>query len=154
MRWTGHYALDQALPGVAVPVRIYRIPISTWRSICVWGRLSPTLHKSRQHLAARLQQRVADDNLQKPLQPFSPVLNHIVREAVRKDLAGQRRDRDARRLALEYIAEGFELAVAAAHRRALQLKGGDVGAHNNLVGGVHAPADAVGHGIADLRVVW
>jgi len=61
-----------ALPCIAVPVRI--------------------LHKRAQHLAAGLQQRMADDDLQEALQTFSSVLDYVVAEAVGKYLAGQRRD--------------------------------------------------------------
>lgn len=101
-----------------------------------------TLYKCRQHLTARLQQWMSNDNLQEPLQPLPPVLNHIVREAVGQDLARQRGYRDARRLALENVSEGFEFVVAATYRRRLELEGGDVGAHYDFVCRVHSAADA------------
>lgn len=47
-----------------------------------------TLHKRPQHLTPSLQQWVSHYNLQKPLQSFPSVLDHIVREPIREDLAG------------------------------------------------------------------
>ena len=47
-----------------------------------------TLHESCENLAPSLQQWVADDDLQESLQPFAAVLDHVVTEAVGKDLAG------------------------------------------------------------------
>jgi hypothetical protein len=49
-----------------------------------------TLYECCQNLAASLQQWVASYYLQKALQARPSVLNHIVREAIREDLAGQR----------------------------------------------------------------
>ena len=86
-----------------------------------------TLHKGGEHFAARLQQRVANDNLQKALQALSAVLDHVVGEAVGEDLAGQRGDGDARRLALQDVAKRLKLAVPAADRRRLELEGGEIG---------------------------
>ena len=92
------------------------------------------------------------DNLQETLQTLAAVLDDVVAEAVRKDLAGQRGDGDARALALEDVAEVLEVRVAAAHDRVLQLEGGDVGAADDLVRGVHVPRRAVGLGVADLEL--
>lgn len=108
------------------------------------------LHKRGQHLTARLQQRMADDDLQEALQALAAVLDDVVAEAVRKDLAGQRRDGDAAALALEDVAKVLKVGVAAAHARGLELEGGNVGAAEDLVAGVHGAADAVGLGVADL----
>lgn len=108
------------------------------------------MHKTGQHLASRLQQGMADDNLQEALQPISTMLNHVIAEPVRKDLAGQLRDRDARTLPLQDVPEVFEIRVAASHATVLQLEGRDVRPADDLVVGVHLAADAVGLWIADL----
>ena len=78
------------------------------------------------------------------------MLNHIVAEPIRKHLARQRRYRDAGALSLEDVAEVFKVRVAPADGRRLELKGGDVGAAEDFVGGVHGAAEAVGLGVADL----
>lgn len=85
---------------------------------------------------------MAHHYLQEPLEPFPSVLNHVIGKAVREDFARKWWDSDARRLSLEDITEGFEFAVAAAYRRRLELEGGNVGAHYDFVGCVHATADS------------
>lgn len=95
---------------------------------------------------------MTSNNLQETLQTLAAVLDDVVAEAVRKDLAGQRGDGDARALALEDVAEVLEVGVAATHDRVLQLEGGDVGAADDLVRGVHVPGCAVGLGVADLEL--
>lgn len=80
---------------------------------------------------------MARNNLQKPLQPFPPVLNHLIAKAIREYLSGQRRDRDTRRLALENVAEVFEIGVPATNDRLFEFEGGDVGSTDNFVGSVH-----------------
>lgn len=65
------------------------------------------------------------------------MLNDVVAEAVRKDLSRQRRDGDARALALQDVAEILEVGVAPAHAAMLQLEGGNVGPADDLVVGVH-----------------
>lgn len=92
-------------------------------------------------------------NLQEPLEPLAPVLNHIITEPVCEYLTRQRGNGDARTLALEDITEVLEVGVAAAHNRVLELEGGNVGAADDLVGGVHVSGCAVGLGIADLGVL-
>jgi hypothetical protein len=94
---------------------------------------------------------MANDNLQEPLQALPAMLNHVIAKPVREHLPRQRRDRHARALALEDVAEVFEVAVAAPHAAVAQLEGGDVGAAEDLVVGVHAAADAVGAGVFDLE---
>lgn len=89
-------------------------------------------------------------NLQEPLQPLPPVLNHIIAKTVRKHLPRQRRYGHARRLALEDVAEVLKVAVAPAHGRVLELEGGDVGAAHDFVVGVHGARCAVGLGVFDL----
>lgn len=79
------------------------------------------------------------------------MLNHIVAEAVREHLAWQRGDGDARTLALQDVAEVFEVRVAAAHAAMAQLEGGDVGATYDLVVCVHAPTYAVCARVLDLE---
>lgn len=93
---------------------------------------------------------MAHDDLQEALQALPPMLNDIVAEAVREDLPRQRRDRDARALALQDVAEVLEVAVPAAHAAVPQLEGRDVGAAQDLVVRVHAAAHAVGARVLDL----
>ena len=96
---------------------------------------------------------MTDDDLQEALQPLAAVLDDVVGEAVREDLARQRRDGDAGGLALEDVAEVLEVGVAPADGRGAQLEGGDVGAHDDLVRRVHVAACAVGLGVFDLFAV-
>lgn len=70
---------------------------------------------------------MADDDLEEALQPPPPLLDHAVVEAVQVDLARQRRDADARRLALQEVTEDFEVGVAPADLRAAEFEGWDVG---------------------------
>lgn len=112
---------------------------------------SLTLDKAGQNLTASLQKRMSHHNLQEPLQTFPPMLNHIVAKAVREHLAWQRWDRDPRALALQDVAEVFEVRVAAAHAAMAQLEGGDVGATYDLVVCVHAPTYAVRARVLDLE---
>lgn len=90
------------------------------------------------------------DDLQKALEALAAVLDDVVTEPVGEDLAGQRGDGDTGTLALQDIAEVLKVGVAAAHHRVLQLEGGDVGAADDLVRGVHIPGGAVCLGIANL----
>lgn len=89
-------------------------------------------------------------NLQKPLQPLPPMLNHIIAKPVRKHLPRQRRYGHARGFALEDVAEVFKVRVAPAHGRVLELEGGDVGAADDFVVGVHGAGCAVGLRVFDL----
>lgn len=89
-------------------------------------------------------------NLQEPLQALAAVLDHIVAEPVREYLARQWRDGDARAFALEDVAEVLEVGVATAHDGVLEFEGWDVGAADDLVGGVHVAGCAVCLGVADL----
>lgn len=110
------------------------------------------MNEARQDLAARLQQRMARDNLQEPLQALPSMLDNVVAEAVGEDLARQRRDGDTGALALEDVAKVLKVGVPAAHAAALELEGWDVCAAENLVGCVHVPAEAVGLRVADLNL--
>lgn len=125
------------LPSIPVPVRI--------------------LYKARQYLTPRLQEWMPGNNLQKPLQPFPAMLDDVVTEPIRKHLPGQWRNSDPRALTLEDIAEVFEVGVAAAHDGVLQFEGGDIGAADDLVRGVHVPGCAMRLGVSDLNfeeVLW
>jgi len=83
------------------------------------------------------------------------VLDHIVAEAIRKDLSGQGWDRDPRALPLKYVAEVFKVRVAAAHAGLPQFEGGDVGLAEDLVVRVHGAADTVRAWVLDLAErVW
>lgn len=93
---------------------------------------------------------MAHHDLQELLQALPPALDDIVAETVRKHLPRQRRDGDARALALEDVAEVLKVRVAAAHSALPQLEGRDVGPADDLVVGVHVAADAVCARVADL----
>lgn len=71
------------------------------------------------------------------------MLNHIITESIGEDFSWERRNRHARTFALEYIAEIFKIAVAAADGAVAKLECGDIGAADNFVVGVHVAADAV-----------
>lgn len=114
--------------------------------------MSHTLNKARQDLTPCLQQRMPGNNLEEPLQSFPSMLNHIITEAVRKDLSGQRRDRHARRFPLEDIAEVFKVRVSTTDDRMLQLESRDVGAADDFIGSVHVARCAMSLRIAHLNV--
>jgi hypothetical protein len=63
------------------------------------------LDKTSKHATSCLQQRMANDNLEEPLQTFPALLDDSVVELVEVDLSGQWRNSDAGALALEDIAE-------------------------------------------------
>lgn len=94
-------------------------------------------------------------NLQEPLKPLASVLNDVVAESVGEHLARQRRDGNARALALQDIAEVLKVRVSASHDRVLQLEGGNIGAAHDLVRGVHVSRRTVRLRVAHLvgRVV-
>lgn len=95
---------------------------------------------------------MAHHDPQKPLEPLASVLDDIVAETIREDLARKRGDRDARRLALENVSEVLKVGVAAADDGVAQAEGGDVGARVDLVRGVHcARGGAVSLWVLDLE---
>lgn len=93
---------------------------------------------------------MAGDDLQKPLQPLSPVLDHIVTEPVGKHFPRQRRDRHPCALPLEDVAEILEIRIAAVNDGLAGLEGRDVGPRVDLVARVHVPGGAVSYGVFDL----
>lgn len=98
-----------------------------------------------------------DDNLQKLLQPSPSVFNDIVAEAVGEDFSGQRGDRHAGTLALEDVSKIFKVGVSPAHAALAELEGGNVGAAEDLVVGVHGASHAVCSRIPYLyleKVLW
>lgn len=113
-------------------------------------RKKRTLDKSGEHFAARLQERMPDDDLEELLEAGAAALNDVVGEAVCKDLAGEGWDGDARALALQDVPEVLEVAVPPAHAALAQLEGRDVRAANDLVVGVHVARCAVGARVTDL----
>ena len=94
---------------------------------------------------------MSDDDLQEPLQAFASMFDHVVRETVGEDFARQGRDGHAGALALEDVAEVFEVAVPPTDDGVAQFEGGNIGARVDLVGCVHvAGARAVGLWVLDL----
>ena len=73
-----------------------------------------------------LEERVPSDDGEEALEALAAALDDLVREAVREDLSGQRRDVDSCALTFENVAEGFKVAVPSAHKRVPQLEGRDV----------------------------
>lgn len=78
-------------------------------------------------------------NLQEPLKTFPAMLNDVVAESVGENLARKRGNSDSCALSLEDIAEVFKVRVTSAHDGVFQLKGGDIGSADYLVGCVHIP---------------
>lgn len=85
------------------------------------------LKEGAKHLAAGLEERVAGDDLEEPLQSFAALLDNIVSEPVCEHLtvriqfvkflaylARERRDSDARAFALQNVAECLEVRVSPA----------------------------------------
>lgn len=95
-------------------------------------------------------------NLQEPLQPLPPMLNHIIRESIRKHLSWKWWDCDACGLALKDVAEVLEVGVASANLGLGDVEEGHVGATFDFVGCVLRDAGfgRVGYWVFDLgRVV-
>lgn len=93
---------------------------------------------------------MACNNLQEPLQSLSPVLNHVIAEAVGEHFPGKRRYCDSGALALQDIPKVLKVGVSPAHNGVFQFEGGDVRSTDDLVGSVHVTGGAMGLGIADL----
>ena len=72
------------------------------------------------------------DDSEEPLEALAAALDDLVREAVREDLARERGDVHARRLALEDVPEGLEVGVATADGGGLELEGGDICLHTTV----------------------
>lgn len=78
------------------------------------------------------------------------MFNYIITKSIRKHLSGQWRDGDSRTLPLQNVAKVFEVRVAPSHGAMLELEGGDVGAADDLVVGVHAAGSAMSLWVLDL----
>ena len=75
------------------------------RHIWLSQKQEHTLDKTSEHATSCLQQRMANDNLEEPLQTFPALLDDGVVELVEIDLSGQWGNGDASALALKNIAE-------------------------------------------------
>lgn len=96
---------------------------------------------------------MSHDNLQKPLQPSSPLFNHRIVEPVQIDFPGQGRNGNSSRFSFEQVSEHLEIGVSAADFAAAELEGGDVGGEADQVGGVARGGRGgrlVGLGFCDL----
>jgi hypothetical protein len=78
------------------------------------------------------------------------VFDNIVAEAIREDLARQRRNCHTCRFSLQDIAEVLEIGIAPTNRAMAELEGGNVGAADDLIVGVHTSAHAVSTRVLDL----
>jgi hypothetical protein len=95
---------------------------------------------------------MAHHNLQEPLQTPPPLLNHTIIETVQVYFSWERGDGDARALALQQVAEDFEVRVAPPHFGAAQLEGRNVGRQADQVGCVARRGR--GGGLVRLRVCY
>lgn len=93
---------------------------------------------------------MARNNLQESLQTLSPVLNHVIAEAVGEHFPRKRRYCDSCALTLQDIPEVLEVGVPPAHNGVFQLEGRNVRSADDLIGGVHVTGGSMGLGIADL----
>ena len=69
---------------------------------------------------------MARNDRQEPLEALAPALDDLVREPVRENLAGERGDVHARRLALQDVPERLKVRVAPPDDRVAELERGDV----------------------------
>jgi len=83
------------------------------------------------------------NNAQEAFQALSPALDNFVREPVRKDLAGERRNVHPGRLALQDISERFKVGVTPPHDGVAKLKGWDVRLAQDFIVGIHFSPEAV-----------
>lgn len=90
------------------------------------------------------------NNLQEPLQTLSPVLNHVIAEAVGEHFPRKRRYCDSCALALQDVSEVLEVGVSPAHNRVFQFEGGNVRSADDFVRSVHVTGGSMGLGIANL----
>lgn len=93
---------------------------------------------------------MTDNDLEELFQTGSAALDYIVAESVGKDLSRKRWDGDTCALALENVAKVLKVRVSAAHAALSELEGGDVGAAEDLVVGVHGTSHAVSSRVANL----
>lgn len=70
----------------------------------------------RRKMKTHLEQWVASDHAQEPLETFSSSLDDFVREAVGEHLARKRRDVDASGFTLEDVPEGFKVGISSANQ--------------------------------------
>lgn len=92
------------------------------------------------------------NNLQEPLQTLSPVLNHVIAEAVGEHFPRKRRYCDSCAFALQDISKVLEVGVSPAHNGVFQFEGRNVRSADDLVGGVHVTGGSVSLGIADFNL--
>lgn len=90
------------------------------------------------------------NNLQKPLQALSPMLDHIVTEAVGEHLPRKWWYCDSRALAFQDVSKIFKVGVSSTHDGMFQFESGNVCSADNLIGGVHVTGGSMGLRIADL----
>lgn len=76
---------------------------------------------------------MAYNDLQEPLKALSSVLDHVIGEAVREDLSGQRWNGDPRALALQDVAKVLKVRITTADHGVAQFEGRDIGSSVDLI---------------------
>src|SRR5689334_7471486 len=87
-------------------------------------------------------------DLQEPLQPLPPALDHLVRKPIGKHLARQRWNIHPRTLALKNIPKVLKVRIPPPYTRVHQFERWHIDARDDLVVGVHLATDAVGERVA------
>ena len=86
---------------------------------------------TKQGKRAYLEKRMASDNCQKAFKTLPPGLDNLVRESVGENLARERRDVHAGRLAFQNVTECLEIRVTPADNGVTKLESGDVGLYGH-----------------------
>lgn len=73
------------------------------------------------------------NNLQEPLQTLSPMLDHIITEAVGEHLPREWRYCNPCALAFQDVSEIFKVGVSSTHDGMFQFESGDVRSADNLI---------------------
>ena len=90
------------------------------------GQGAPSPISLRKRTKPHLKKRMSRDDSQEPLESFTSSINDLIREPIREDFSGERRDVDSCRFAFENVPEGFEIRVTATDEGVAQFEGGDI----------------------------
>lgn len=78
---------------------------------------NPLYEHVRRKMKTHLEQWMASDHAQEPLETLSPGLDDFVREAVGEHLARKRGNVHAGGFTLEDVPEGFKVGISSANQR-------------------------------------